>query len=141
MSCTRRSAPPTTPRRCCARSPNGPSREGGGSLWSFSRRIAGTRLVVIDGREGRVLSNGRREMLDETEWGWLEQQLTGDYDHVVIASTLPVLLAPTLHYVEAWNEAAVRRSLGRARRPLVREAAPGPGPRALGRVSGPRFTA
>ena len=80
-------------------------REGGGSLWSFSRRIAGTRLVVIDGREGRVLSDGRREMLDEPEWDWLERQLTGDYDHVVIASTLPVLLAPTLHYVEAWNEA------------------------------------
>jgi len=80
-------------------------RQGGGSLWSFSRRIAGTRLVVIDGREGRVLSDGRRQMLDEHEWRWLEQQLTGDYDHVIIASTLPVLLAPTLHYLEAWNEA------------------------------------
>ncbi len=44
-------------------------REGGGSLWSFSRQIAGTRLVVIDGREGRVLSDGRREMLDERRMG------------------------------------------------------------------------
>ncbi len=87
-------------------------REGGGSLWSFSRRIAGTRLVVIDGREGRVLSDGRREMLDEAEWRWLEDQLTGDYDHVLIASTLPVLLAPTLHYVEAWNEAVCQGAWG-----------------------------
>jgi hypothetical protein len=80
-------------------------RERGGSLWSFSRRLAGTQLVVIDSREGRVLSDGRREMLDEKEWGWLQEQLTGAYDHVLIASTLPILLAPTLHYVEAWNEA------------------------------------
>ena len=67
---------------------------------------------MIDGREGRVLSDGRREMLDEHEWGWLEQQLTGDYDHVIIASTLPVLLAPTLHYVEAWNEAVCQGAWG-----------------------------
>jgi hypothetical protein len=86
--------------------------QGGGSLWSFSRQIAGTRLVVIDGREGRVLSDGRRDMLDEHEWGWLEEQLTGDYDHVIIASTLPVLLAPTLHYVEAWNEAVCQGAWG-----------------------------
>lgn len=88
-------------------------KQGGGGLWSFSRRIAGTRLVVIDGREGRVLSDGRREMLDGDEWEWLEQQLTGDYDHVIIASTLPVLLAPTLHYVEAWNEAVCQGAWGR----------------------------
>ncbi|MGI9184308.1 MAG: alkaline phosphatase D family protein [Solirubrobacteraceae bacterium] len=80
-------------------------REAGGGRWSFSRQLAGTRLVVIDGREGRVLSDGQREMLDENEWAWLQVQLTGDYDHVLIASTLPILLAPTLHYVEAWNEA------------------------------------
>jgi hypothetical protein len=88
-------------------------REGGGSLWSFSRMLAGTRLVVIDGREGRVLSDGTREMLDEPEWAWLEQQLTGDYDHVLIANTLPVLLAPTLHYVEAWNEAVCAGAWGK----------------------------
>ncbi len=88
-------------------------REGGGSLWSFSRQLAGTRLVVLDGREGRVLSGGRREVLDESEWRWLEGELTGEFDHVLIASTLPVLLAPTLHYVEAWNEAVCDGRWGR----------------------------
>jgi len=87
-------------------------KQGGGSLWSFSRLIAGTRLVVIDGREGRVLSDGRRDMFDEHEWQWLERQLTGDHDHVIIASTLPVLLAPTLHYLEAWNEAVCQGAWG-----------------------------
>ncbi|MDQ6834732.1 MAG: alkaline phosphatase family protein [Actinomycetota bacterium] len=87
--------------------------EGGGSLWSFSRRLAGTRLVVVDGREGRVLEGGRREMMDESEWGWVEDQLTGDYDHVLLVSTLPILLAPTLHYLEAWNEAVCSGAWGR----------------------------
>lgn len=80
-------------------------RDWGGSLWSYSRDIAGTRLVVMDSREGRVLESGRREMLDEGEWRWLTEQVRGDHDHLLLASTLPILLAPTLHYVEAWNEA------------------------------------
>jgi phosphodiesterase/alkaline phosphatase D-like protein len=88
-------------------------REMGGSLWSFSRRLAGTRLVVVDGREGRVLENGRREMMDDREWSWLEDQLNGDYDHVLLASTLPILLAPTLYYVEAWNEAVCSGAWGK----------------------------
>jgi PhoD-like phosphatase len=87
-------------------------REGGGGLWSFSRRLGSSRLVVVDGREGRVLSGGRREMIDQDEWAWLEEQLTGDYDHVLLASTVPILLAPTLHYLEAWNEAVCSGAWG-----------------------------
>ena len=87
-------------------------RDAGGRLWSFSRLIGRTRLVVVDGREGRVLKGGRREMIDEDQWVWLERELTGDYDHVLIASTLPILLAPTLHYLEAWNEAVCAGAWG-----------------------------
>ncbi|MDQ6805901.1 MAG: alkaline phosphatase D family protein, partial [Actinomycetota bacterium] len=54
---------------------------GGGGRWSFVRDLAGARLVVIDGREGRILEEGRREMLDEDEWRWLADQTTGDFDH------------------------------------------------------------
>jgi PhoD-like phosphatase len=89
-------------------------RRGGGRLWSFSRLLGSTRLVVVDAREGRVLSGGRRDMIDEDQWGWLEQELTGDYDHVLIASTLPVLLAPSLHHLEAWNEAICAGAWGTA---------------------------
>ena len=109
--------------------------EAGGRLWSFSRQLVGTRLVVIDGREGRVLSGGRREMIDEHQWAWLEEQLTGDYDHVLIASTVPILLAPTLHYIEAWNEAICLGAWGSMAAKLgerLRRARS----RALGRVPG-----
>jgi len=78
--------------------------EGGGSLWSYARDLAGTRLIVLDGREGRVLEEGHREMFDEAEWRWLAEQTTGDFDHLVLATTLPVLLPPNFHYLEAFSE-------------------------------------
>src|SRR5436305_9701248 len=62
-------------------------RSDGGSRWSFSRDIAGTRVVVIDSREGRVLSGGRREMLDENEWQWFEEQISLPSDHLLVVST------------------------------------------------------
>ncbi|MBV9205389.1 MAG: alkaline phosphatase family protein [Actinobacteria bacterium] len=87
-------------------------REGGGSLWSFSRDLGGTRLVVLDGREGRVLNGGRREMLDENEWSWVEKQVSGDFDHLLLANTLPVLLPPTVNYLEGWSEAVCAGAWG-----------------------------
>lgn len=87
-------------------------RSDGGSRWSFSRDIAGSRLVVIDSREGRVLSGGRRDMLDENEWQWAEERLARPGDHLLLVSTLPVLLAPAVHYLEAWSEAVCAGAWG-----------------------------
>ncbi|HKP89103.1 MAG TPA: alkaline phosphatase D family protein [Thermoleophilaceae bacterium] len=87
-------------------------REGGGGIWSFSRDLAGSRLVVLDGREGRVLSNGQRKMFDEEEWRWVEREVTGEFDHLLIANTLPVLLAPTFHHLEAWSDAVCSGTWG-----------------------------
>ena len=78
--------------------------EGGGRKWSYSRDLAGSRLVVLDGREGRLLEEGARAMFDEHEWRWLIEQTSGDFHHLVLANTLPVLLAPTFHHLEAMNE-------------------------------------
>jgi len=85
---------------------------GGGRQWSFARDLAGTRLVVLDGREGRILGEGHREMFDEAEWQWVTEQTTGGVDHLVIATTLPVLLPPTFHYLEAFSEAACAGAWG-----------------------------
>jgi hypothetical protein len=87
--------------------------DGGGGRWSYSRDLAGTRLVVLDGREGRILEEGRREMFDESEWSWAVDQTTGDFDHLVVANTLPVLLAPTFHYLEGFSEAICAGTWGR----------------------------
>jgi hypothetical protein len=86
--------------------------DGGGIRWSYARRLGGTRLVVLDGREGRILEEGRREMFDEDEWRWVVEEASGDCDHLILANTLPVLLAPTFHYLEACDEAVCAGAWG-----------------------------
>ncbi|HLM30608.1 MAG TPA: alkaline phosphatase D family protein [Solirubrobacterales bacterium] len=76
-----------------------------GERWSYCRDFGGTRLIVIESRCGRVLEEGRRSILDEEEWDWLRDHLSGDYEHVLIGSSDPLLLAPGLHWVEHWGEA------------------------------------
>jgi hypothetical protein len=80
-------------------------RETTGSRWSYCRDLGHTRVVVIDSRAGRVLEEGRRSMVDDEEWDWIVEHATGGFDHLLIATSLPYLLAPALHYLEAWNEA------------------------------------
>jgi PhoD-like phosphatase len=87
--------------------------EVAGTRWSFHRDFGRTRLLVLDSRAGRVLDEGRREMLSEEEWEWVETCVTGDFDHVLIATTLPWLLSHGLHHLEAWNEAVCDGAWGR----------------------------
>ena len=88
-------------------------REVQGTRWSYRRDFGGTRLVVIDSRCGRVLEDGRREMVDDDEWAWIEEQAAGDFDHLLLATSLPFALAPAIHDLEAWNEAVTAGAWGR----------------------------
>jgi len=83
----------------------GSDREAFYSRWSYHRDIGRSRLVVIDSRCGRQLEEGNRSMLDDDEWHWVEDHATGGFDHLLIATSLPWLLAPGMHHLEAWNEA------------------------------------
>jgi PhoD-like phosphatase len=80
-------------------------RERSGSQWSYCRDFGRTRAVMIDSRAGRVLDDGRREMVDDEEWNWIVGHATGDFDHLLLGTSLPWLLSPGMHYLEAWNEA------------------------------------
>ncbi|MEJ3750325.1 alkaline phosphatase D family protein [Actinomycetes bacterium KLBMP 9797] len=73
--------------------------------WSYARDYGRTRLIVLDSRCARVLTPGKRAMLDPAEWAWFDELATGDLDHLVIGSSLPVLLPTGLHQLESWNEA------------------------------------
>jgi hypothetical protein len=84
-----------------------------GARWSYCRDFGRTRLIVLDSRCGRVLEEGRRSLLDEHEWKWLERHLEGDYDHILIATSDPFLLAPGLHHAERWGEALCTGAWGR----------------------------
>ncbi|GLY04889.1 alkaline phosphatase [Actinoplanes sp. NBRC 101535] len=72
--------------------------------WSFALDIGRTRLVVLDNRCNRVLTPGARAMLPASEWSWFLDRAHGDYDHLVVGSSLPWLMPPAIHHLEAWNE-------------------------------------
>jgi hypothetical protein len=77
---------------------------GSGSRWSYCRDLGNTRAIFIDSRAGRVLTEGERSIFDEDEWEWIVEHATGDFDHLLISTTVPFLLSPGFHYLEAWNE-------------------------------------
>lgn len=86
---------------------------GGPTRWSFRRDLGTSRLLVLDSRCGRVLGDDSREMLDEPEWAWLTGQLDGDHDHLLLATSLPFLLPPGVHHLEAFDEAVAGGVWGR----------------------------
>jgi PhoD-like phosphatase len=87
-------------------------RETDGARWSYCRDLGDTRLVVIDSRAGRVLHGGGRTMVDDSEWDWVVEHATGGFEHLLIATSLPYLVAPALHHLEAWDEAVCAGAWG-----------------------------
>jgi hypothetical protein len=81
--------------------------------WSYSRDLGGSRFIVLDSRCARMLDEGDRRILDEQEMRWFDSLMTGGFDHVFVASSLPFLLPMGLHHLEAWNEAVVGGAWGR----------------------------
>jgi hypothetical protein len=87
-------------------------RETTSARFAFHRDFGRSRLVVVDSRAARVLDDGKRDMVDDDEWAWIVEHTRGTYDHLVIASTLPVFMLPGVHHVEAWNEAVCSGAWG-----------------------------
>jgi hypothetical protein len=88
-------------------------REIEGVRWSYCRDIGTSRIVMIDSRAGRVLTPGGRSMIDPDEFRWISEHAVGGFDHLLIGTSLPLFLAPALHYLEAWNEAICDGAWGR----------------------------
>jgi PhoD-like phosphatase len=98
---------------------------GSGTRWSYCRDFGRTRAIFIDSRAGRVLEDQRRAIVDDEEWEWIVSHTQGDFDHLLIATTVPWLLSPGFDRLEAWNErvtgGAWGRLLGRGAEKLRRE--------------------
>jgi hypothetical protein len=80
--------------------------------WSFARDIDDVRLVVVDSRAARVLDPDERSMLDPEELAWLDHKMKGGFRHLLVGTSLPFLLPPGLHHLEAWDEALVEGAWG-----------------------------
>jgi hypothetical protein len=75
-----------------------------GTRWSYCRDLDGVRVIFLDSRASRVLSEERRSMFDDEVWEWIVDHASGDFDHLLLATTVPYLLSPGFHHLEAWNE-------------------------------------
>jgi phosphodiesterase/alkaline phosphatase D-like protein len=81
--------------------------------WSYTRDYdTQARLVVVDSRAARQLDPDDRAMLDRDEAAWLDEQLRGDVDHLLVGTSLPFLLARGLHHLEAFSEALAQGAWG-----------------------------
>jgi hypothetical protein len=67
---------------------------------------------MMDSRGGRVLERGHRSMVDADECGWIREHATGGFDHLLLGTSLPVLLGPGMHHLQAWNEAVCSGTWG-----------------------------
>jgi hypothetical protein len=86
--------------------------------WSVRRDFGRVRVVVVDSRSRRVLEDDRhRLMVDPAEWDWVIKSSTGDFDHLVLATSLPLLLPHGIDSLEAWNEAVCAGAWGKRLRP------------------------
>jgi hypothetical protein len=87
--------------------------QDGGVRWSVRRDFGNVRVVVIDSRSRRVVDDdARRLMVDEAEWEWVTASSAGSFDHLVLATSLPLLLPHGIHSLEAWNEAVCAGAWG-----------------------------
>lgn len=95
-----------------ARAMDDAGHQRGHSRWSFARDLGPARLVVIDSRAGRDVTPGRRRIVDDGEWAWIREQAAVEATHLLIASSVPVLLSPGLHHLQAWDEAVADGAWG-----------------------------
>lgn len=86
-----------------------------GTRWSYRRDFGNVRLLVIDTRSGRILEGGARSMVSDAEFEWIEENATGDFDHLLIGSSLPWLLPHAISHLQSLNEVACRRPGWRGR--------------------------
>ncbi|SEN75989.1 alkaline phosphatase D family protein [Cryobacterium luteum] len=81
--------------------------------WSYCRDINDVRLIVVDSRAARQLEPARRALLDEDETHWLDERMRGGFRHLLVGTSLPFLLPPGLHHLEAWDEAVSEGAWGK----------------------------
>ncbi|NNG36115.1 alkaline phosphatase D family protein [Nakamurella aerolata] len=87
--------------------------------WSYRRDLGDSRLVMVDSRAARVLEPQRRSMLSPGELDWLGDQLTLDREqqpglrHMLIGTSLPFLLPPGMHDLEAIDETVASGGYGK----------------------------
>ncbi|MEU6697733.1 alkaline phosphatase D family protein [Pseudonocardia sp. NPDC046786] len=94
--------------------------------FSFCWELGGTRLIVIDSRNGRIVESLPRKMVSDAEFGWVRERVLapGRIDHLVLGSSIPWLLPQVISDLQAGVETSANRPgrIGRAAEFLRQEA-------------------
>jgi hypothetical protein len=93
-------------------------RQDGHSRFSFCSDLGPARLVVLDSRAGRRLEEGKRRIMSSEEWDWVKDKADGERSHLLLGSSLPILLPHGMHGIEAWSEAIGEGVWGKRFKPL-----------------------
>ena len=94
----------------------------GGYRFSHCRDLGPVRLVVIDSRNGRVLDPCNRQMVDDDEWAWVVGQANVACEHLVLATSVPLVIPGGLHDLERWAELVCDGAWGRWLAPVGEKA-------------------
>lgn len=75
--------------------------------WSYVRDVGSTRIIVVDDRSRRDLTN--RKMMDDEEWNWFANLVrTSNLPNLIIIFSLPFLLPEGIHELESSSEASTQ---------------------------------
>ena len=58
-------------------------------------------------------------MVDPEEWAWIEEHARGDVEHLLIGTSLPLIMGPAMHWLEAWNELVADGAWGKPAKKLA----------------------
>ena len=85
----------------------------GGYQFSSFRTFGDVHLVMIDVRNGRVLSEQDRRIVGSDEWAWIRERCAEPCRHLIIATPLPVFTPGGIHSLQQWDEAICQGAWGR----------------------------
>jgi hypothetical protein len=85
----------------------------GGYRFSYWRELGPVRLVVIDCRQSRVLDPVSRRMIADGDWEWVIGHADVECDHLVLATSVPVVMPGGMHDLEQWSERVACGAWGR----------------------------
>ncbi len=90
----------------------------GGYQFSYSRQVGDVTVVVVDCRNGRVLTGDERLMVQRSEWDGIRSAAMEADGHVLFVTSLPVFLADGIHDLHVWSQRLCAGSWGQPGRRL-----------------------
>ncbi len=84
-----------------------------GDQFSHTRQVGDLTVIVIDCRQGRVLDEGRRLMVQRSEWETVRAAALAATGDVLFVTSVPVFLADGIHDLHVWNDRLAGGAWGR----------------------------